>query len=246
MQQFRILFSNINKWIFMNHSVEIMQIDNDTSRRILLKKYGKNLGISVFHLNDIGMTTEDEDVLLDKVQKIEHHTANLRATWFAGMVASFGIAWGIYYTFFIQPPKYILDLKQLSLSKEVYSNNADLKLHFVVTNQSSSAGEISKPILEVSSQSLHKSYEILPYTLIFQINSAGETDYDTGRTMRIGEYGRIDEYIIYRVGQVSNIENSEGMLQLLNSKSNDLEYKVRSYPGIEHKIQDIKNERLNI
>ncbi|MFA6130105.1 MAG: hypothetical protein WC731_03885 [Candidatus Omnitrophota bacterium] len=219
---------------------EILQIQDWKQKLNKLRNYAYKEGLSS---PDI---VEGESQLIKKITDFERHETNIMLTKISVAVASALLIWGIIYTFFVSPPKYTLDGTTLYFGKwfgcwvqqerkkntevNIYQRSVEFELHFILRNKNRGEGEVSKPILIITAKDSKKEFRVEP-----------ETQYTGIRTIKVGSYGIVDDFIEYFVRNYD--EAQKELLGFLQENRNKLEFKIKGEPYGEIKVKFLENYR---
>ena len=225
-----------------------MRIKNSDDRDIALRKYAIEIGISTHHLVDPNTGKTYEPALIGRIGDVERHNTNVRLTKISIFVIAIGILWGIVYSVFIYPPKYVLDESSLHFGRwfkgwvkqekqrdnevNIYKAGAEFELHFVLRNLHRGEGDVSKPRLVITAENSDKKYEVRPTTSYVSSKKEGEnvmsyTEVDLGRTIHVGPYGIVDVFLEY---SIRPRENDGEIIEFLNANQDKLCFKIKGYP----------------
>lgn len=214
---------------------EILKEKDVPERRRLLKDYACEAGLSS------NAIVESESQLIDEITTYERHQTNVKLTTISVIVASALLIWGIIYTFFIYPPKYVLDGTNLYFSKwfggwveqerknnpevNIYNNSAEFELHFILQNKNRGEGEVSKPDLIISAENSEKKFEV-----------ATDTSH---RTIKVGSYGIVDEFFTYGIRESSR--GQKEIVDFLRENKDKLKFKIKGKPYGEIEVKLIED-----
>lgn len=132
-------------------------------------------------------------------------------------------------------PKYEFDmLKTQLVEMNLGQNITEFKLRFVIHNKHQGEGDISRPRLVLSAKGINEEYELLPQTIFITdtINSGNSTSIKTkdfGKTIHVGGYGIVDEFIEYKLYPASNQEDYKKFI-FLNTNKDKLQFRIKGEP----------------
>jgi len=237
----------------MSKLKKIMKIKKYDELNIALRKYAHELGVSTDHLVNPETAKTNIPELCSRIGEVERHRTVIKWTIIGVSIALFGIVLAFIYNVLIFPPKYDLSKTSLSYSndfkygmkrarredKKVFGGNVEYSLHFIVYNEHSGEGEISKPILVISSKESDEEYQLYTNTKSTSCEKSGENitsceTLDSGRVIKVGSYGIVDDFFEYRTYRNDRENDLEEFIKIHQGK---LEYKIRGVPYGDVKIQ---------
>jgi len=240
----------------MDKLKKILQIEDVREKYRNLKNYAHEAGLSSPEIAD------SLSELIDKLSKFQRHRTNVILTVSSILVAGGWLAWAIYSSTVLFPPKYTLDGTTLHFGQwfgraveqkrkknpeiNIYNRSAEFELHFILLNRNRGEGEVSKPILMVTAENSEKEFQMTPKTRYSETTrtEGNMTSYhtiDSGRTIKVGSYGIVDDFLKYSIRDSS--KGQKELMEFLKENEDKLKFKIKGEPYGEVEIKFVADYR---